>query len=274
MKRHKTSAASDSTPHLDQFSVELEVFQGPFDLLLQLIARRELDITEVALAEVTDEFIAHMQRVPDLSSATEFLVVAATLLDMKAADLLPQVEGTTTAIDEDLSARDLLFSRLMQYRAYRAVAERIGTELERSAGRIARSVALEAHFAALLPELIWKTSAEELAELASLSLTERARPDQAAHVARPAASLSEELQIIVERLKSHPKTTFSTLVSDAGSTAVIVTRFLALLELYRRGAVQFDQTVPLGTLQVRWVATSDDASANLIPPDEADEYDD
>lgn len=148
---------------LDDFQVSLEVFEGPFDLLLQLISRKKLDITQVALAEVTDEFIAHMRAFPDLSRTSEFLVVAATLLDMKAARLLPDYEEESSLSSEDLEARDLLFSRLLQYRAFKLAAGEIAQRLEAYVGLIPRSVALEPQFTRLLPELRWEVGAEDLA---------------------------------------------------------------------------------------------------------------
>ena len=149
---------------LDDFQVSLEVFEGPFDLLLQLISRKKLDITQVALAEVTDEFIAHMRAFPDLSRTSEFLVVAATLLDMKAARLLPDYEEESSLSSEDLEARDLLFSRLLQYRAFKLASGQIAQQLEAYVGLIPRSVALEPQFTRLLPELRWEVGAEDLAQ--------------------------------------------------------------------------------------------------------------
>ncbi len=248
---------SEAVPALDTFEVELEVFQGPFDLLLQLIARRQLDITQVSLSQVTDEFIEHMKRVPDLSTMTEFLVVAATLLEMKAAQLLPQMERDSE-MEEDLSARDLLFSRLLQYKAFKGAASVIEERLAEQSGAFPRLVPLEPQFALLLPELVWATSATQLAHLASLSLSERPRPDEAEHVNRPTVSLEEEVSVVQRRLQQAGSLTFTDLVKDVGDVAVVVTRFLAVLELFRRGEVAFDQPVELGPLHVTW-ATQPDA---------------
>lgn len=238
-----------ASQELDAFQVELDVFSGPFDLLLQLIARRQLDITEVSLARVTDEFIAHMRRVPDLSSATEFLVVAATLLEMKASQLLPQTERDPQ-VAEDLSAWDLLFSRLLQYRAFKGASEAIAEKLH--GGYIPRQAPMEPQFAQLLPELVWRTSPAQLAALAAAALTETPRPDEAAHVNRPGASLDEELVVVAKKLAVAKELTFAELISSAQSGAVVVTRFLALLELYRRGQVDFYQPVELGELRIMW----------------------
>lgn len=255
LRKPPADAAADS-PKLNQFAVELEVFQGPFDLLLQLIARRELSITEVSLASVTDEFIAHMRRVPDLSSATEFLVVAATLLDMKAASLLPQTDSSQRAVDEDLSARDLLFSRLLQYRAFRDVGRQLGRRLQEQSGSHPRLVPLEPQFADHLPELRWTTTAEELARIAAAALAQKPRPDEAEHVARIEVTLDEQLAVVSERLRCAQSLSFQQLIDDAASSAVVVTRFLAVLELYRRGSVTLTQTEPLAPLELSW--TGDD----------------
>ena len=238
-------------PTLRNFDVELDNFTGPFDLLLQLIAKRDLDLTEVALAAVTDEFLAYIRVSPDLSSATDFLVVAATLLDMKAAALLPQLPGEEPA-DEDLEARDLLFSRLIQYRAFKDAAEVLRVRWEAGAGAVPRALPLPQPYASLLPELRWKVTATDLATIAEEVLRESPRPDMADHVARPTASLEQELGVVKSRLKELGECSFESLVGDADTLVVIVTRFLALLELYRQGLLAFDQPEPMGELLVRW----------------------
>lgn len=237
---------------IDQFQVSLEVFQGPFDLLLQLISRKRLDITEIALAEVTDEFIAHMEAFPDLSRTTEFLVVAATLLDMKAAHLLPRREDESDEDLADLEARDLLFSRLLQYRAFKVAAAEIGGTLEENRGARPRGVPLEAHFAALLPELLWVTTAEDLARIAAEVFSHTPPTVEVAHLHDPAVPVREQALILVRELRARRRATFHDLVADAGSTAVVVSRFLALLELYRRAVVEFTQDEALESLSVTW----------------------
>ncbi len=242
----------DRHPDSAGFAVDLPVFHGPFDLLLQLIARRELEVTEVALAQVTDEFIEHMAQVPDLSAATEFLVVAATLLDMKAASLLPRTESQNELIDEDLSARDLLFSRLLQYRAFRQMGSVFAQKMESERLSVAREVPLEPHFAALLPELVWSVTKEQLAMLVVNLLVEPPRADEAEHVARPKVSVAQQVQILREFLRKKRQATFLELISDAGDPAVVIGRFLGILELYRQGLVAFDQSEPFGELEVMW----------------------
>ncbi|MCM3660014.1 segregation/condensation protein A [Georgenia satyanarayanai] len=234
----------------------LENFSGPFDLLLSLIAKHKLDITEVALARVTDEFISHLagQAEWDLGQASEFLVVAATLLDLKAARLLPRGSVEDEEDLELLEARDLLFARLLQYRAYKEVAADLERRWAVGTRSYPRSVSLEPHFAALLPELVIRVGPERLAQLAAAAFAPRPGPPQVdlGHLHAPVVPVREQAALIVERLRRHRTTTFRALTADAESTAVVVSRFLALLELFREGAITFDQAQPLGELTVRW----------------------
>ena len=245
----------------DLFAVSLPVFEGPFDLLLSLIARKKLDITEVALAQVTDEFIAFMKASPDLSRTTEFLVVAATLLDMKAAHLLPSVDEEENASEADLEARDLLFSRLLQYRAFKEAAKHIDARMGEYGSYIARDVPLEPHFASLLPELHWLTTPEDLARLAADALSSTSPTVQVAHLHDPVVPVREQALLVSSRLAEAGHMTFHQLVEDAPTRAVVVSRFLALLELYRRGAVEFEQDDALGTLSITW--TGGDGSVDI-----------
>jgi segregation and condensation protein A len=256
------SASADGS-----FRVRLENFEGPFDLLLSLIGKRQLDVTEVALSQVTDEFIAYLSAAEhwDLGQATEFLVVAATLLDLKAARLLPAAEVED---EEDLAlleARDLLFARLLQYRAYKLAAAHLG-ELERNQGRRhGRAVELEPRFAGLLPEVLLAITPARLAELAAAALRPRPVPMVATeHVHAPRVSVREQAAILRGRLRRSGSATFRALVADCGSTLEVVGRFLALLELYRDGSVAFDQAAALSELRVRWTgsgAAADDEDA-------------
>nr|WP_246131248.1 ScpA family protein [Cellulomonas aerilata] len=253
--------------------MHLEVFTGPFDLLLGLISKHKLDITEVALAQVTDEFIAYIRAAEtgtgtwDLGQASEFLVVAATLLDLKAARLLPSGEVEDAEDLELLEARDLLFARLLQYRAYKQVAATIDERLAAEGRRHPRVVQLEPEQAALLPELVWRIGPEQLAVLAARALAPRPEAPgvDVSHLHAPPVSVREQAAVLVDRLRRGGAASFRALVADAGSTAVVVVRFLALLELFREGAVAFDQVTPLTELTVRWtgseegdVAVSDD----------------
>lgn len=253
-----------------RFTVRLANFEGPFDLLLQLIARHRLDVTEVALSRVTDEFMAHLRTMGpdgDLDQTTEFLVVAATLLDLKAARLLPAAEVEDEADLALLEARDLLFARLLQYRAYKRAAEVFGARLDDESRRHPRTVGLEPHHAALLPEVVLGIGPEGLARLAVRAMRPRPRPQvYVDHVHAPLVSVREQAGIVVARLRQRGEARFGELAEDAPDTLTVVARFLALLELYRDGAVALHQDDPLGELTVRW--TGGDAGAAVT-----DEFD-
>ncbi len=243
------------------FSVHLDEFEGPFDLLLSLIAKHRLDVTVLALHTVIDDFLAHIRaRGPqwDLDEATEFLVVAATLLDLKAARLLPSGEVED---EEDLAlleARDILFARLLQYRAYREVSVLFAELLRSGSRRHPRQVGLDPAFVGLLPEVLIGVGPTELAALAGRAMAPKPVPTvSVSHVHAPRVSVREQAAILVERLRRHPSATFRSLVSDCESTLLVVARFLALLELYRDGSVAFDQVSPLGELHVRWTGPAD-----------------
>ena len=243
-------------PAAGTFAVRLDNFEGPFDLLLQLIAKHQLDVTEVALAKVTDDFIAHIRAAGaewDLGQASEFLLVAATLLDLKAARLLPSADVED---EEDLAlleARDLLFARLLQYRAYKEAAAHFAWRIEQEARRYPRNVPIEPRFASLLPEVVLGLGSDAFALLAARALAPRPVPTVAVdHVHAPRVSVREQAELLVDRLRRAGSLSFRALVSDAGETLVVVGRFLALLELFRDGTVAFDQVDPLGELQVRW----------------------
>jgi len=248
------SAESGATFHVDLG----DLFEGPFDLLLGLIAKHKLDVTEVALSKVTDEFIAHIKGKGtdwDLGQATEFLVVAATLLDLKAARLLPSGEVED---EEDLAlleARDLLFARLLQYRAYKQVAVAFAGRMADEAGRFPRPVVLEPALAGLLPEVLLGLGPQEFAALAARALTPRPAPMVSIdHLHAPVVSVREQAAILVTMLRRSRSSTFRELTVRCDGT-VVVARFLALLELFREGAVTFDQVSPLAELHIRFTGS-------------------
>lgn len=276
------SEASGAPVGSSAFEVHLENFSGPFDLLLGLISKHKLDITEVALATVTDEFIGYIRtaersaadggRTWDLGQASEFLLVAATLLDLKAARLLPAGDVEDAEDLELLEARDLLFARLLQYRAYKIVAADIGTRLTEQGKRYPRTVQLEPHLAAMLPELVWKIGPGELAVLAAKALAPAPAPPgvDISHLHAPAVSVREQAAVLADRLRHGGAMSFRALTADAGSTLVVVARFLALLELFREGVVGFDQVTPLGELTVRWTGNEEGDVAVTTDFDEED----
>ncbi len=248
--------AGDEPGSEGRFTVRLANFEGPFDLLLQLISRHRLDVTEVALSRVTDDFMAHIRAKGadwDLDQTTEFLVVAATLLDLKAARLLPAAEVEDEQDLALLEARDLLFARLLQYRAYKRIAEIFEERLAEEARRHPRAVGLEPHHAALLPEVVIKTGPEGFAELAVKAMQPRPEPQvHVEHIHAPLVSVQEQAEVVVARLRAAGRAAFAELVADAEGTLTVVARFLALLELYREKAVTLDQDEPLGELLVSW----------------------
>ncbi len=279
-----TPAPSITDGRVAGFSVHLTNFDGPFDLLLQLISRHKMDITEIALGAVTDEFIAYIKELEksdegwDLDKTTEFLVVAATLLDLKAAKLLPSGEIDDEADLALLEARDLLFARLLQYRAFKEIAAIFSERIEREEKTFARTVALEPHFAQLLPEVLIGVGAERFAAIANRVLTPKTAPTFTIdHIHRPLVSVAEEATRVVEHLRRTGRATFRALIEGAESTLVIIARFLSLLELYREGVVRFEQMVSLGELQITWVGTatgeiavSDEFDQPVKPLDEAE----
>lgn len=259
----------------DAFQVRLEVFEGPFDLLLGLIVKHKLDITEVSLHKVTDDFIAHIRargREWNLDQASHFLLVAATLLDLKAARLLPSGEVED---EEDLAlleARDLLFARLLQYRAYKEVAKIFAGRMAEEALRFPRTVPMEPQFAALLPELVLGIGPEQLAKIAARALTPKLPPSvSTAHIYQPLANVREQAAILVERLRRVRRATFRALTADCAGTFEVVARFLAVLELFREGAVSFEQLEPLGDLHVSWTGSDD---GDVVVADDYDESND
>ena len=244
------------------FSVHLENFDGPFDLLLQLISRHKMDITEVSLSIVTDEFIAFIRSLEAsgegwrLDQATEFLVIAATLLDLKAARLLPSGEVED---EEDLAlleARDILFARLLQYRAFKEIAATFAAQIEAADKSFARVVALDPALSALLPEVLIGVGATRFAAIAERCLTPKTPPVVAVHhLHSSSVSVAEESKRVVEALRAGRTLSFRNLISDADSTLVVVARFLALLDLYRQGVLRFDQVMALGELQISWTGS-------------------
>ena len=246
------------------FSVHLSNFDGPFDLLLQLISRHKLDITEVSLSLVTDEFISYIRSLEvsgqgwQLDQATEFLVVAATLLDLKAARLLPSGEVED---EEDLAlleARDILFARLLQYRAFKEIAASFQTMIEAADKAFPRVVALDPALAALLPEVLIGVGPERFASIAERVLTPKSPPVVAiAHLHMALVSVSEQSKLVVEALRHSKTMSFRSLCHDADSTMVVVARFLALLDLYRQGNLRFNQVMALGELQISWTGSEE-----------------
>jgi segregation and condensation protein A len=243
------------------FEVHLDVFEGPFDLLLALISKHKLDITEVALSRVTDEFIAYIRERSggwDLDQVSYFLVVAATLLDLKAARLLPSGEVED---EEDLAlleARDLLFARLLQYRAYKEVAAVFAGRMAVAARRFPRRVPMEPRFAELFPEVLLGLGPAEFARIAARALTPRRPPTVSTdHIHAPFISVREQARRLADKLRLLHRASFRRLTADCTATYEVVACFLAMLELFREDRVSLEQVAPLGDIYVTWNATAD-----------------
>ena len=254
----------------DVFSLRLDNFSGPFDLLLTLISKRELDITEVTLSTVTDEFLSYLRGLDseeELDQASSFLVVAATLLDLKVAGLLPQGELVDAEDVAMLEARDLLFARLLQYRAFKEAAAWFATGLEAEASRHVRSVRLEEKYRQQKPELIWTLTVDDFAALAALAFAPREIPVVGLdHLHAPLVSIREQAAHVVALLRAgNGPVSFRQLIAGADAKGVVVARFLAVLELYRHAAISFEQLEPLGELTLRWTAEhwTDESLATL-----------
>ena len=259
----ESGAAKPDATKTTGFTVRLDNFEGPFDLLLRLIGKHQLDVTELALHTVTDDFIAHLAAAGEdwnLDQATEFLVVASTLLDLKAARLLPAAEVEDSEDLALLEARDLLFARLLQYRAYKQAAAFVAERFNTVGRCYPRQVGLEPRFAELLPEVLLGIGVEQFARLAAQAMTAKPVPTVATgHLHAAAVSVAEQTVLLRRRLRGAQAATFRALCADCAGTPEVIARFLALLDLYRDGEVGFDQMRPLGELHVRWVGKAEEA---------------
>ncbi|GAA2016529.1 hypothetical protein GCM10009739_32860 [Microbacterium ulmi] len=262
-------SATDAAAAEGGFRVSLGVFDGPFDLLLTLLSKHELDITEVSLSKVTEEFIAYLRVLDvdeEIEQASEFLVVAATLLDMKVAGLLPQGELVDAESVALLEARDLLFARLLQYRAFKEVSTWFAGRLQAEDRRHTRAVRLDEKYRNAVPELVWTLNADDFAALALLAMTPREIPHVGLdHLHAPLVSIREQAAIVVTLLRDAGAMNFRELVAGVTQSGVVVARFLSVLELYRHAALSFEQLEPLGELTLRWTAErwSDENLATL-----------
>ena len=264
-------ATDGDTGSTGGFLVRVGDFEGPFDLLLSLISKHKLEVTEIALHQVTDEFISYIRAKGsewELDEASSFLVVAATLLDLKAARLLPSGEVED---EEDLAlleARDILFARLLQYRAFKEIATIFTQRFDLASRQVPRTVGLEPHLAAMLPEVLLGLGPEQFAALAARALAPKpVESVSLAHLHLQRVSVREQAEIIIDRLRRQRVSTFRALIADCDTTLLIVARFLALLELYRETVVAFEQITPLGDLTIRWTGTDDSA---IVVTDEFD----
>lgn len=255
----ETVASEPAVPE-PGFRVSLSNFDGPFDLLLNLISKHEMDITEISLSAVTNEFIAYLRELDgdeELDQASEFLVVAATLLDMKVAGLLPQGELVDAEAVALLEARDLLFARLLQYRAFKEVSAWFARCLQREDRRHVRAVRLDEKHRRKTPELVWSLTADDFAALALLAFAPKEIPHVGLdHLHAPLVSIREQAAIVVTLLRGTEALSFRELVAGVTEPGIVVARFISVLELYRHAALSFEQLEPLGELTLRWAADS------------------
>jgi segregation and condensation protein A len=244
-------AGPDDTSGRSPYRVKIEAFEGPFDLLLQLIAEREMDVYEVDLADITGDFLAHLRpdgRHLDLETATHFLVVAATLVELKAVRLLPSDSGDEYD-DLLLAARDLLYARLLEYRAFRDVSAVLAAMFEDNAAFHGRVVALEPRFRDLVPPVEEEIDAHDLARRAAL--VTRRRPEarvDTTHIHRAVLSVREAAGRLLARVGEGGRgASYRAIVADLSRPARIA-HFLAVLELYKLGLIDIEQTGPPGDL--------------------------
>lgn len=263
------SDLTDGSEKGSGFSLTLGNFDGPFDLLLSLISKHEMNITEIALSKVTDEFISYLKTLDgeeEMDQASEFLVIAATLLDLKIAGLLPKGEVVDAEDVALLEARDLLFARLLQYRAFKEVSSYFSTAMALEALRIAREVRLEDRFKKQKPELVWTMTLAEFGILAQDAMAPREIPSVGlAHLHAPRVSIREQAAEVVSMLKRSIRLTFRELIGSIKDRAIVVARFLSVLELYRLSAITFEQETPLGDIKIAWDSENfdDEKLANL-----------
>ena len=262
--RHNAEVAEVTPEKSASFELSLGNFEGPFDLLLSLISKHELDITEVSLSRVTDEFISYLKGLDEqeeLDQASEFLVIAATLLDLKIAGLLPKGEVVDAEDVALLEARDLLFAKLLQYKAFKEVAAWFFNALAAESSRVPRDVLMEERFREAKPELVWTLTLPEFAKLAEDTMTPRALPAVGlTHLHAPRVSIREQAHEVANLLRKSGTLTFRELVASVRDRAVVVARFLSILELYRLVAISFEQEAPLADIKLVWRAENFDES--------------
>lgn len=244
------------------YHVSLAAFTGPFDLLLHLISRRTVDVYDIPIAAITDDYLAVLAQVEtvELEPATEFLVVAATLLELKAARLLPD------DVDEDLDelaleARDLLYARLLEYRTFKQGAVWVRAQLDAHAGHVPRRVALEERFARVRPDVTLPLDAAELAALAARVLAEQpARVVDLGHLQPLRMTVREAAGMVLDELeRAGGAVTFRELTAGCRHRVEVIVHFLALLELFKLDVVDLEQHGTGGEVHVALLADGDTA---------------
>ena len=236
------------------YQVRTEVFEGPFDLLLHLISKRELDIYEVSLAAITEEYLEHLKQLVelDLEVATEFLVVAATLIEMKASRLLPGPPRDDDGVD--VSDRDLLIARLLEYRAYKESAAKLADLMAANAGFVGRSAGPGEEFSRIAPDLMARVTPQRFAEIAMRALSPKVAPHvDVSHIAPIRVSVAEAVEELRAQLRKRKKATFRQLTVGVKHRLNVIVRFLAVLELVKRGEADVAQSGAFGQIDVSWL---------------------
>ncbi len=243
------------------YQVQTPVYEGPFDLLLHLILRDEVDLYDVPLGDIVDAYLAeldHMREL-DLEVATEFLLIAATLVELKSRRLLP--DDSDVGLDEELALweeRDLLLARLLECKTFKDAARALEALAVEAGRSYPRTAGLEERFVGLVPDLLEGVTPTDLHQAATRALTPRPRPAiDLFHVTPAKITVSETVASLVEELPHSGRTTLRDLTSSAVERMEVVVYFLALLELYKQGLVELTQLSTFGTLTVEWTGRAD-----------------
>jgi segregation and condensation protein A len=253
------------------YEVSTSVFEGPFDLLLHLITSEQVDVYEVSLSRIVDGYLSELDRMEhlDLDVATEFLLIAATLIELKTKRLLPGHDNTD--LDEELmlyAERDTLLARLLECKTFKDAAAQLD-RMARIAGRShPRMAGLEERFIDVAPDILAGVTAVDLAQALVRALTPKPAPRvDLDHVAPIRASVRDALEELVAELPNAGPTTFRRLAAHHRDRLEVIVRFLAVLELYKRGLVDLDQAGTFGELQIAWVGPTDADAADLSTAD-------
>jgi segregation and condensation protein A len=239
------------------YEVSTPVFQGPFDLLLELIAAEQVDLYEVSITGIVDAYLAELERMErlDLEMATEFTLIAATLIELKCRRLLPGREGVE--LDEELALweeRDLLLARLLECKTFKDAAGALGAMAEEASGSVARTAGPDERFAALVPDLLEGVGPEDIRLAAGKALSPRPVPKvDLSHLSTESISVAEVTEGLKAELVRAGRTTFRDLTAHLSSRMQVIAHFLALLELYKQGLVELDQVETFGRLHIAWV---------------------
>lgn len=257
------------------FQVNLEVYSGPFDALLGMIANNELELTEVSLSSITEEFLTYVRGLDftkNMDEASAFLDIASILVEAKSVAILPGSEDSQHDEQslEALRERDLLFARLLQYRAYKQAAGDFRARIAANSGRFPHPAAMDEAVAAMLPELVWTLTPIELAQLAAQVIANAPASEVSIHQLHvPLVDLRAQSLVVRDRLiaalefKGDQSMSFSELTRDCTSRIEVVARFMAVLVFFKQGVLQYQQDGPFAELHLRWVPGVDETMSDV-----------